>query len=1142
MKLTPNARLILEKRYLKKENGVVVETPEEMFRRVAKTVAGAEKIFHPQISEEELIQVEEKFFTLMTDLDFLPNTPTLINAGRELGQLSACFVIPVGDSMEEIFTAVHDAALIHKSGGGTGFSFSSLRPKNSLVRTTGGLASGPVSFMKVFNAATEAIRQGGVRRGANMGILRVDHPDILEFIKAKEEEGALRNFNLSVGLTREFLQALRSGGEYELKFGGKLYRKLLAREVFSLIVSSAWANGEPGIVFLDRLNEANPTPALGEIEATNPCVTGDTWVTTAAGPRQVYELVGRPFEAVVNGQPYCTTEEGFFKTGTKAVVRLETREGFKLRLTADHYVLRVVDRTRYRLSAAWVPVKELKPGDKVLLHNHRQLTSWPGELSENEGYLLGLLVGDGVLKKETAVLSVWAAGEQVVHGLPAGGGATSVMQLALEHVHMLPHRADLTGGVPVQERGEFRSFSVGFKKLAERMGMQLGKKTITPEIERASSDGYRGFLRGLFDGDGSVQGSQKKGVSIRLAQSDLEFLRTVQRMLLRLGIASTIYQERRPAASHAMPDRKGGTQLYRVKAQHELVITGDNLALFAERIGFGHSGKARRLELFLRSFRRRMNRERFMATVSTVEDDGASDVYDVHVPGVGAFDANGFCAHNCGEQPLLPYEACNLGSINLAQMAEDGEINWEKLEDTVRWAMRFLDNVVEVNRFPLPQITEMVRGNRKVGLGVMGWADLLFKLRIPYASEEALKLAHRVMGEIQRIAHQESAELAKMRGDFPNIEKSIYAGKKMRNATCTTIAPTGTISMVAGVSSGIEPAFSLVYTKTVLEGESLLEVNPIFEAYVRKNFSQKKAEEIIHRAKDSGSVKDIPEIPQEFKDIFMTALEIAPEWHVRMQAAFQDHVDNAVSKTVNFPSSATREDVAKVYQLAYELGCKGVTVYRTGSREEEVLVKGEKEKRALSREDSAGGKEAKIYPRPRPKRTIGVTEQVKTGCGKMYITVNFDEEGMLETFITTGSAGGCPGFAEGVSRLVSMALRANVAPEAIIDQLTSVSCPNFLRRKATDKELVGKSCPDIIGKVLASELTRQGKSAEELARFLEDNMQAVVSLAEENCAQILRDLSAESLSQKGICPECGGKLIFQEGCVNCRGCGFSKCS
>ena len=757
MNLTDNARKILEKRYLVKKDGIPIEKPEDMFQRVAKFVAEIETSFDSKISKSELKKVEDKFYSLMTEFDFMPNSPTLMNAGRDLGQLSACFVLPVLDSMEGIFTAVKDAALIHKSGGGTGFSFSKIRPKNNPVKSTGGVASGPVSFMKVFNAATEAIKQGGTRRGANMGILSVDHPDILEFITCKQNNNDLTNFNISVGITKEFMEALENDDFYELKFNGVVYDKYQAKDVFDLIVEKAWSNGEPGIVFLDRLNDDNPTPELGAIEATNPC----------------------------------------------------------------------------------------------------------------------------------------------------------------------------------------------------------------------------------------------------------------------------------------------------------------------------------------------------------------------------------------GEQPLLGYEACNLGSINLENIYDNGTINWDKLEDITVWSMRFLDNVIEANKFPLEKIQEMVQGNRKVGLGVMGWANLLFKLQIPYNSQKAIDLAEAIMDFINTKAHEASASLAKERGSFPNINQSIFKGSLMRNATSTTIAPTGTISMIAGTSSGVEPAFSIAYTKNVLDGANLVEVNPVFEDYVRANYSPEKAQAIIEKAAEAGSVEDIRELPVNIRKVFITALEIEPEWHIKMQGVFQKHCDNAVSKTVNFPNEATKEDVRKAYLLAYKLGCKGVTVYRSGSREEEVLIKGSKGKC-----EPTAIKIEKLQPRPRPQRTVGVTEQVSTGCGRMYITVNYDQEGLIETFITTGSSGGCSGFTAGVSRLISLALRANISPEAIIDQLTSVSCPTFLRRKASNNGLVGKSCPDIIGRILIQESAsiQDNKSAKSII----NNTVAELSSTSEKVSSIYDTLKEDELISLGICPDCKAKLTFAEGCLTCK-CGFSKC-
>ena len=747
--ISPNARAVLERRYLiKDEKGQVIESPEDMLRRVSHHIAAADLLYDPKA---DITEREEEFFQAMLQMEFLPNSPTLMNAGRELGQLSACFVLPIEDSMSSIFDTLKYTALIHKSGGGTGFSFSRLRPEGDLVGSTGGVASGPVSFMKAFDAATDVIKQGGKRRGANMAILNVDHPDILKFIAAKEDNTSLTNFNISVAITEKFMTAVESGGDYELvnPRTRKVMDKQNAKVVFDRIVDMAWKNGDPGIVFLDRVNRDNPTPKLGIVESTNPC----------------------------------------------------------------------------------------------------------------------------------------------------------------------------------------------------------------------------------------------------------------------------------------------------------------------------------------------------------------------------------------GEQPLLPYESCNLGSINLSKMvtAKNGSvsIDYVKLEKSVRMAVRFLDNVIDVNKFPLPKIGEMTRLTRKIGLGVMGFADLLIMLGIPYDSEEALKTAERLMKFISDKATGASVELARERGVFPAFEGSVYdrsGGPRVRNSTRTTIAPTGTLSIIAGCSSGIEPLFALSYTRTILEGTKLTEVNPLFEEIAKREgfYSQELMQDVAQK----GKLKDVKGVPEKIKRLFVTAHDITPEWHVRMQAAFQRYTDNAVSKTVNFPHDATREDVARVYMLAYKEGCKGITIYRDRSRESQVLSIS----KAKTEDKAKSGEEAKLVPRERPSITRGFTEKVATGCGNLYVTVNTDEQGRLyEVFCTLGKTGGCASAQlEAIGRLLSTALRSGVDIESIIKQLKGIRCPSI----AWDKGHATLSCSDAIGGVLERHKNNSGTEPGTKAESKGNPKAAAVSA--------VRNLA-------GQCPECACLLIYQEGCLTCPGCGYTKC-
>jgi len=757
-KLGENALKVLKKRYLKKnKNGVPVETPEEMFRRVARNIASADRIYNKKAN---LTKTEEEFYSAISNLEFLPNSPTLMNAGRELQQLSACFVLPIEDSMESIFETIKNTALIHKSGGGTGFSFSRLRSKCSPVKTTGGVASGPVSFMKVFDAATQAVKQGGTRRGANMGILRVDHPDILEFISCKESDKEITNFNISVAITEDFMQKVEREEDYELidPYTKKVAAKLNAREVFNLIVKMAWKNGEPGIIFIDKMNEYNPTPKIGLYESTNPC----------------------------------------------------------------------------------------------------------------------------------------------------------------------------------------------------------------------------------------------------------------------------------------------------------------------------------------------------------------------------------------GEQVLLPYESCNLGSINLSCMVTDEEIDWSKLAKTAKIAVHFLDNVIDMNKFPLKKIEKMTKANRKIGLGVMGFADMLIALGVPYNSREAVSTANKVMHFILDEAKKASCKLAEEKGLFPNFENSVYNkpnGPKLRNATLTTIAPTGTLSIIAGCSSGIEPLFALVYYKEVMDKDRLPEINHAFKEIAEKRGFW--SEELLKKITQKGSVQHIEEVPDDVKEAFVTSHDISPEWHIKIQAAFQKFTDNAVSKTINFPQEAQATDIEKAYRLAHRLGCKGITIYRDKSREEQVL------NIASDIEGGEAEEKEKIAPKPRPLVTKGTTTKIGTGCGSLYVTINEDNEGNpFEVFMQMGKAGGCAASQlEAIGRLLSLALRSGIDVAPVVDQLRGIRCPSPSWEKG------GRifSCSDAIARVIERRLV-ENKESDKAKEEPSPNPNQT-NLDFEKSTATSTDTKLKIGNIVGVCPDCGGALRHVEGCMVCvvAGCGYSKC-
>jgi ribonucleoside-diphosphate reductase alpha chain len=851
--------------------------------------------------------------------------------------------------------------------------------------------------------------------------------------------------------------------------------------------------------------------------------------------------VGVPATLIVDGSQRKTSGDGFFRTGARPVVRIETQEGHALRLTPDHLVRRIIVSGRYRTETEWAPAGDLRPGDRIALHDHRGFPGWTGRYGNAEGYLVGLLVGDGTLKSDKAILAAW----------PQAAGAEGMMEAAVAAAATLTHRSDFQGWRPLPGR-EWRLSLAAVKRIAESLGMRPGSKTVTPDLEKTSSDFYRGFLRGLFDCDGSVQGSTRKGVSVRLAQSDLPRLRAVQRMLLRLGISSRIYRNRRTSGERLLPDGRGGRRLYAIKAQHELILSGQNLARFRDVIGFADGAKRRRLDTALAAYKRRLNRETFTATVAAVIPDGVEDVYDVQVPGLNAFDANGFYVHNCGEQPLLPYESCNLGSLNLGRFVRaDGErprLDWERLAEVIPTCVRFLDNVIDMNRYPVEEIDRATRLTRKIGLGVMGWHDTLLQLAVPYDSDDALALAEEVMRFIQEKANEASLDLARERGAFPAFQGSRYdPDYPYRNATRTTVAPTGTISIIADASSGIEPVFSLAYERRhYLDPRDPSKLTVMRD--VNRHFLQAArdggfhSEALMEHLASGGSLRDRDEVPEEVKRLFVTAHEITPEWHVRMQAAFQRHTDNAVSKTINFPFSATEAGIAAAYWLAYREGCKGITIYREGSRDYSVLshatvnVKGpEQETQGAVAEiegQIAGAIAALERPRPYrehlPDERRSITHKFRIGDQEGYITVGLYDDGRPgEIFIKMAKEGSTvSGLMDTVALLTSVTLQYGVPLEDLSRKLKNT---RFEPYGPTGNPQIpwATSIVDYIFRWLELKFSPQAARPEHTPQ-------------PQAAAQEPLNPPQGEASGMG-CPECGALLTYQEGCLVCRSCGYNRC-
>ncbi|MDP2819866.1 MAG: LAGLIDADG family homing endonuclease [Polaromonas sp.] len=1069
----PITQDVLREKYLKPgETGV-----EDIYRRVARALASVE----PEAGRaaHEALFLENLHAGAIGAGRIMSAAGTAIQA-----TLINCFVQPVGDCIQGvdeggypgIYEALREAAETMRRGGGVGYDFSRIRPRGAEVKATASVASGPCSYINVFDHSCSTVESAGARRGAQMGVLRIDHPDVHEFITAKRTPGRWNNFNVSVAVPDSFMHALAEDQPWELVHKARpgadlmaqgafqradgvwVYQTVAARELWDTVMRSAYDFAEPGILFLDHINQDNNLRYCEDIAATNPCVPADTWVMTTDGPAQVRDLVGRPFTAVVDGKAYAVKSDGFFRTGQKPVWVLRTREGHALRLTSDHRVRRVARSTRYTLQAEWAEAAQLKPGDEVLLHDHRALGGWEGLGTQAEGYLLGLLIGDGTLKNDKAVISVWAPELKAVgNGAVAYAqtGAAGIVRAAEAAAATLSHRADFRGFQrPVSGRGEARMASGAVRHLAHDMGMRPGCKTITATMERTSSAFAEGLLRGLFDADGSVQGSQEKGVSIRLSQNNPELLQTVQRMLLRLGIASTIYANRRLAQARPLPDGRGGMKVYETAAQHELVISADNLRVFAERIGFADTSKAARLDMALGSYSRKLNRERFTATVESLTRAGSEDVFDVTVADVHAFDANGLYVHNCGEQPLPPYGCCDLGPIILTRFVRNPfgingapAFDFRAFAKSVTTQVRALDNVLDVTFWPLPQQQAEAAAKRRIGVGFTGLGNTLAMLCLRYDESEGREMAARIAVSMRDTAYAASVALAKEKGAFPKFAADGYLAAGtfasrlpaalqqairadgIRNSHLLSIAPTGTVSLAFAdnASNGIEPPFSWMYRRKKRESDGST------TDYAVEDHAWRLYREL------GGDVDKLP-------GYFVSALEMSADSHIGMMEAVQPFVDTAISKTVNVPVDYAYEDFKGLYQQAWRAKLKGLATYRPNAILGSVL---ETHTRAAAvPADAVPMDPMRTVIESRPKGALSaVADKVdywtQEGHKTLYIVVSFlpvpsasgehTVERAIEFFMPVGQSGESQQWITSSMRMLSLAARGGFLERALSD-------------------------------------------------------------------------------------------------------------
>ena len=992
--LSLNALRVLAGRYLIQDNdGNVLESPEEMFERVARALANVEKKYGA--SQKKISKLQQEFREVMSSLEFLPAGRTLTNAGAPTRLVSNCIVLHMEDSMDDIFETLKEACLLQQAGSGLGFPFHLLRPAGRRAVRSRGVASGPVSFLRVYDASFGVIKQQG-RHGANMAVMKVTHPDVLEFIHCKAREGDIRNFNISVALTDGFMEKAVNNAPspwmcewrgMEMKprriirdeYGTVLDIKeetMTAREIMEEIIGAAWNNGEPGVIFIDNVNKTNPLPQLGPIEACNPCVTGDSLVSTENGLMRMETLAGKYQKGGIsvvcdNKIPIeLQTEEGkmliykdtkgtqlnsisaAWKSGYKDVWRIETESGYEIEATADHKIM---------TTEGWIEVEKLEDKEILIQSGEGRFSvnqnlpfdvqnefigengrtyryNFPSEWSRELGQFLGWLVGDGWIRDKKKEWMV---------GLTFGKHDKEI----LENIKTIGNKIYGSEKNEIERQRNTYHLNYGSKYFVEylkKIGIttaKAGEKEVPETIFTAPKEAVSGFLQGLFSSDGTVMLDEKKGnYYVRLTTKSIKLAKQVQLLLLNFGIKSKIYdRSRAPRKQFTYETKKGDKRTYETDGiLFEVHIHGKSIRRFNEQIGLLCNKHKEKMEKILQ---KNLREDKFSDAVKTVEYIGKKDVYDLTEPATHSFVANGFVVSNCGEQYLHDGDVCNLGSINLDKFVKDGQVDWERLRYVTRHSVRMLDNVIDLTDFPVEKVNKTFRSNRRIGLGVMGFADMLIQLGIGYDTQEGFDTAEKVVKFINDTAHEMSSELAEEKGSFPNWKQSIYGQQdvKMRNAALTTVQPTGSISMICDCASGIEPYFALAYRKSnIMGGQSLSYLNRHLEKALKDRGLY--SDEIMKQVEEHGSIQGL-DLPEDLKKIFVVALDIRPEDHVRMQAAFQKNIDNSISKTCNFPNDATKEDVSDAYILGWQLGCKSLTVYRSGSRVKEVLHLAKEEKK-----------------------------------------------------------------------------------------------------------------------------------------------------------------------------------------------------